>query len=320
MSSRDRMLPVPLFHCFGLVLGVMAIVTHASTMVILESFDALHVMASVQHERCTALYGVPTMFIAILEHRLFDKFDYSTLRTGIMAGSPCPMQVMRQLIDRMHLTEITICYGLTEGSPVITQTRVDDDIHHRVATVGRVLPGIELRLVNPETNVPVAVGEKGEICCRGYNVMKGYYRQPEETSRVIDADGWLHSGDLGVMDEKGYLTITGRCKDMIIRGGENIYPREIEEFLYQMEGISDVQVVGVASHKYGEEVAAFVIRKQDAHITEADVCDYCRGKISRFKIPQYVFFVDTYPLTASGKVQKYLCARYSNWLSQSVER
>jgi len=304
---RDRVcLPVPLFHCFGLVLGVMAIVTHASTMVILESFDALHVMASVQHERCTALYGVPTMFIAILEHRLFDKFDYSTLRTGIMAGSPCPMQVMRQLIDRMHLTEITICYGLTEGSPVITQTRVDDDIHHRVATVGRVLPGIELRLVNPETNVPVAVGEKGEICCRGYNVMKGYYRQPEETSRVIDADGWLHSGDLGVMDEKGYLTITGRCKDMIIRGGENIYPREIEEFLYQMEGISDVQVVGVASHKYGEEVAAFVIRKQDAHITEADVCDYCRGKISRFKIPQYVFFVDTYPLTASGKVQKYL--------------
>jgi len=307
LSSRDRVcLPVPLFHCFGLVLGVMAIVTHASTMVILESFDALHVMASVQHERCTALYGVPTMFIAILEHRLFDKFDYSTLRTGIMAGSPCPMQVMRQLIDRMHLTEITICYGLTEGSPVITQTRVDDDIHHRVATVGRVLPGIELRLVNPETNVPVAVGEKGEICCRGYNVMKGYYRQPEETSRVIDADGWLHSGDLGVMDEKGYLTITGRCKDMIIRGGENIYPREIEEFLYQMEGISDVQVVGVASHKYGEEVAAFVIRKQDAHITEADVCDYCRGKISRFKIPQYVFFVDTYPLTASGKVQKYL--------------
>jgi len=304
---RDRVcLPVPRVHCFGLVLGVMAIVTHASTMVILESFDALHVMASVQHERCTALNGVPTMFIAILEHRLFDKFDYSTLRTGIMAGSPCPMQVMRQLIDRMHLTEITICYGLTEGSPVITQTRVDDDIHHRVATVGRVLPGIELRLVNPETNVPVAVGEKGEICCRGYNVMKGYYRQPEETSRVIDADGWLHSGDLGVMDEKGYLTITGRCKDMIIRGGENIYPREIEEFLYQMEGISDVQVVGVASHKYGEEVAAFVIRKQDAHITEADVCDYCRGKISRFKIPQYVFFVDTYPLTASGKVQKYL--------------
>ncbi len=307
LSSRDRVcLPVPLFHCFGLVLGVMAIVTHASTMVILESFDALHVMASVQHERCTALYGVPTMFIAILEHRLFDKFDYSTLRTGIMAGSPCPMQVMRQLIDKMHLTEITICYGLTEGSPVITQTRVDDDIHYRVATVGRVLPGIELCLVDPETNVPVEVGEKGEICCRGYNVMKGYYRQPEETSRVIDADGWLHSGDLGVMDEKGYLTITGRCKDMIIRGGENIYPREIEEFLYHMEGISDVQVVGVASHKYGEEVAAFVIRKQGVHLTEADVCDYCRGKISRFKIPQYVFFVDTYPLTASGKVQKYL--------------
>ncbi|HPN34152.1 MAG TPA: AMP-binding protein [bacterium] len=307
LSSRDRVcLPVPLFHCFGLVLGVMAAVAHASTMVILESFDALHVMASVQHERCTALYGVPTMFIAILEHRLFDKFDYSTLRTGIMAGSPCPMQVMRQVIDKMHLTEITICYGLTEGSPVITQTRVDDDIHHRVATVGRALPGIELRLVDPKTNAAVEVGEKGEVCCRGYNVMKGYYRQPEETSRVIDADGWLHSGDLGVMDEKGYLTITGRCKDMIIRGGENIYPREIEEFLYHMEGISDVQVVGVANHKYGEEVAAFVIRKQGAQITEADVRDYCRGKISRFKIPQYVFFVDAYPLTASGKVQKYL--------------
>ncbi len=307
LSSRDRVcLPVPLFHCFGLVLCAMAAITHASTMVILESFDALHVMASVQHERCTTLNGVPTMFISILEHRLFDKFDYSTLRTGIMAGSPCPMQVMRQVIDKMHMTEITICYGLTEGSPVITQTRVDDDIHYRVATVGRVLPGIELRLVDPETNVPVEVGEKGEICCRGYNVMKGYYRQPEETSRVIDADGWLHTGDLGVMDEKGYLTITGRSKDMIIRGGENIYPREIEEFLYHMEGISDVQVVGVASHKYGEEVAAFVIRKQDAHITEADVCDYCRGKISRYKIPQHVFFVDTYPMTASGKVQKYL--------------
>nr|HPI73453.1 AMP-binding protein [bacterium] len=210
------------------------------------------------------------------------------------------------VIDKMHLTEITICYGLTEGSPVITQTRVDDDIHHRVATVGRALPGIELRLVDPKTNAAVEVGEKGEVCCRGYNVMKGYYRQPEETSRVIDADGWLHSGDLGVMDEKGYLTITGRCKDMIIRGGENIYPREIEEFLYHMEGISDVQVVGVANHKYGEEVAAFVIRKQGAQITEADVRDYCRGKISRFKIPQYVFFVDAYPLTASGKVQKYL--------------
>lgn len=306
LGPEDRVcLPVPLFHCFGCVLGVLAAVSHGSSMIILEGFNPLLVMTSVENESCTALYGVPTMFIALLEHKMFDKFNFESLRTGIMAGSPCPIKVMRQVIEKMNMKDVTICYGLTEGSPVITQTRVDDDITKKVETVGRAMPEIEVRIVDPDTGKTLPAGESGEVCCRGYNVMKGYYKMPKATSRTIDKDGWLHSGDLGVMDEDGYLSITGRLKDMIIRGGENIYPREIEEFLYNLEGVQDVQVVGVPSRKYGEEVGAFVILKEGYKYAPEDVRDYCRGKIARYKTPKYVAFVDEYPMTASGKVQKY---------------
>jgi fatty-acyl-CoA synthase len=305
-TPGDRLcLTVPLFHCFGCVLGVMAAVNHGVTMVLLEDFVPLEVMAAIDQERCTAVYGVPTMFIAILDHPLFERFDYSSLRTGIMAGSPCPVEVMKRVIDKMNMREITICYGLTEGSPVMSQTVVGDSLRHMTETVGRAMPEIEVRVVDPETNEVCPSGVVGEVCCRGYNVMKGYYNNEKATAEAIDAEGWLHSGDLGVMDEDGYLTITGRLKDMIIRGGENIYPREIEEFLYTMDGVLDVQVAGVPSEKFGEECGAFVIRKGDSDIEAEDVIDYCRGKISRYKIPKYVTFVDTYPMTASGKIQKY---------------
>lgn len=305
-SEKDRVcLPVPLFHCFGCVLGVLAAVNHGACMVILEGFDPLQVMASVELEKCTALYGVPTMFIAVLDHPLFGKFDFSSLRTGIMAGSTCPVRVMEQVIEKMNMTDITICYGLTEASPVMTYTRIGDDIRRRVETVGRALPHIEVKIIDPETGDPLPAGGQGEVCCRGYNVMKGYYNNPAATAEAIDRDGWLHSGDLGIMDEQGYLSITGRYKDMIIRGGENIYPREIEEFLYRMEQIRDVQVAAVPSKKYGEEVGAFIILKEGADIRESDVRDFCRGKISRFKIPKYVHFLTDYPMTASGKIQKF---------------
>jgi fatty-acyl-CoA synthase len=306
-GPADRVcLPVPLFHCFGCVLGVMAAVNHGSTLVILEGFDPVQAMTAVEQERCTALYGVPTMFIAILDHTLFSKFRFDSLRTGIMAGSPCPIQVMRQVIDRMYMKEITICYGLTEASPVTTQTRIGDDIKKQTETVGRPMPGMEVKTINPETGADCAVGEHGEIVSRGYNSMKGYYKMPEATAKCIDADGWLHSGDIGVFDADGYVTVTGRLKDMIIRGGENVYPKEVEDFLLLMPGILDVQVVGVASRKYGEEVGAFVRRKGDATITEDDVKDFCRGKIARYKTPKYVHFIDAFPMTASGKIQKYL--------------
>lgn len=298
-------LPVPLFHCFGLVLGVMAIVTHGASMVVLENFDPLLVLASVQKERCTALYGVPTMFIAELNHPMFSMFNLKSLRTGIMAGSPCPMEIMKRVISDMNCTEVTIAYGLTEGSPVMTQTRTDDPIDVRVSSVGRELPNIEVKVVNPATNEECAVGEQGELCCRGYNVMKGYYKMPEETARVIDKDGWLHSGDLGIKDANGYFKVTGRIKDMIIRGGENVYPREIEEFLHGLHQIRDIQVAGVPSEKYGEEVGAFIILKEGAELTAGEVQDFCRGQISRYKIPKYIFFVNEYPMTASGKIQKY---------------
>ncbi len=305
-SHRDRLcLPVPLFHCFGCVLGVLAAVSHSATLVILEKFDPVQVMTSVETERCTALYGVPTMFIAILDHPLFDKFDFSSLRTGIMAGSPCPVHIMRKVIDQMHMTEITICYGLTEASPVITQTLPTDDMQRRTETVGKVMPHIEMKIVDPETNKTLGPGEQGELCCRGYNVMKGYYNNEEATAKAIDSDNWLHSGDLGVIDESGYLAITGRHKDMIIRGGENIYPREIEEFLFGLDGVLDVQVAGVPSRKYGEEVGAFIIKKKGSDLTEDDVRDFCRGQIAWHKIPKHVAFVDSYPMTASGKIQKY---------------
>lgn len=302
----DRIcLPVPLFHCFGCSLGVMAAVNHGSALIILESFDPVGAMTAVEEEHCTAIYGVPTMFIAILDHPLFPKFDFGSLRTGIMAGSPCPAPIMNRVIDRMNAREITIVYGLTETSPGMTQTRVDDDLRKRCETVGRAMPGIEVCVMDPGFRTPAPLGVPGEVCCRGYNVMKGYYNMPEATAEAIDEHGWLHSGDLGVMDEEGYIAITGRHKDMIIRGGENIYPKEIEEFLYGMEEVRDVQVVGVSSKKYGEEVCAFVILKDGRSCMPEDVIGFCRGKISRYKIPKYVAFVDNYPMTASGKIQKF---------------
>ena len=299
-------LPVPLFHCFGLVLGMMAIITHGAAAAMLEWFDPLLVLATIQKAKCTAVYGVPTMFIAELNHPMFKMFDLQSLRTGIMAGSPCPIEAMKQVIEQMYMTEITICYGLTESSPVMTQTRYDDSLEVKVETVGRALPGVEVTIRDPETGEECPVGVHGEFCCRGYNSMKGYYKMEEATRKCIDEKGWLHSGDLGVRDEAGNFRVTGRIKDMIIRGGENVYPKEIEDFLYTMPGIKDVQVVGVASKKYGEEVGAFIILHEGAAVSEEDVRDYCRGQISRFKIPRHVFFVDSFPLTASGKIQKYL--------------
>jgi fatty-acyl-CoA synthase len=296
---------VPLFHCFGLVLGIMAIVTHGSSVVPCENFDPLLVLASVHKERCTALYGVPTMFIAELNHPMFGMFDLTSLRTGIMAGSPCPIEVMKRVINDMHCRDITIAYGLTEASPVMTQTRTEDPIEVKVGTVGSALPGIEVKVWDPQTQRDSAVGEAGELCCRGYNVMRGYYKMPEETEKVIDADGWLHSGDLGVQDARGNFRVTGRIKDMIIRGGENVYPKEIEDFLFQMPQIKDVQVVGVPSEKYGEEVGAFIILKEGTDLEPDEVQDFCRGQISRHKIPKYVFFVKEYPATGSGKIQKF---------------
>jgi fatty-acyl-CoA synthase len=306
LGLDDRVcLPVPLFHCFGIVLGVMAILTHGSTAVMVESFDPVLVLAAVQKERATALYGVPTMFIAELNHPMFDMFDLTSLRTGIMAGSPCPIETMRQVIDRMHASEMTICYGLTEASPVFMQTTVDDTLERKCETVGTRHDQIEVRVVDPETGEDCAPGQPGEFLCRGYNIMKGYYKMPEATAAAIDADGWLHSGDVGTVDEDGYYRITGRIKDMIIRGGENIYPREIEEFLYTMPGIEDAQVVGVPDAKYGEVVGAFVRRSAGSDITEGDVQEYARARMARYKAPKHVFFVDEFPLTASGKIQKY---------------
>ncbi len=314
-TEKDRVcIPVPLFHCFGCVLGTTAAVSHGSCMVILERFDPVQVMAAVEQERCTALYGVPTMFIAVLEHKLFSKFDFRSLRTGIMAGSPCPIEIMKAVAEKMHAKEITIVYGLTEASPGITQSKTTDSLELRVSTVGRPMTCIEVKLVDPETGERVGPGKQGEICCRGYNVMKGYYNMPEATAKAIDEDGWLHSGDLGVMDENGYIAITGRSKDMIIRGGENISPREIEEFIYQMDGVADVQVVGVPSKKFGEEVGAFVIKKAGYDFTEEDIRDFCRGKISRYKVPKYISFIKSYPMTASGKVMKYKLRELSHEL------
>ena len=305
-TADDRVcLPVPLFHCFGCVLGVLAILTHGATMVMVESFDPLLVLAAVQKEKATALYGVPTMFIAELACPMFDMFDLTSLRTGIMAGSPCPVETMRQVIDRMHASEMTICYGLTETSPVFTQTTVDDTLERKCETVGTKHPEVEVRVVDPETGQDCPTGVPGELCCRGYNVMKGYYKMPEATAAAIDSEGWLHSGDIGTVDADGYYRITGRIKDMIIRGGENIYPREIEEFLYTMPGVEDAQVVGVPDAKYGEVVGAFIRRAAGSDITEGDVQEFARARMARYKAPRYVFFVDEFPMTASGKIMKY---------------
>lgn len=306
-TEKDRLcITVPLFHCFGIVLAVMATFSHGATMVMVELFDPLLVLAAVQKERCTALYGVPTMFIAEYSHPMFDMFDLSSLRTGIMAGSTPPIEAMKRVVNDMNMAQITSVYGLTEGSPGFTQTSVDDPLEKRVETVGKPLPECEVKIVDPETGETMGPHQTGEICCKGYNVMKGYYKMPDKTREVIDEDGWLHSGDLASVDEEGYYSIVGRIKDMIIRGGENIYPREIEEFLYTMPGVLDVQVVGISDEKYGEIVGACIILEEDAELTEEDVRDYARTKIARFKVPKHVFFVDEFPLTASGKIQKFI--------------
>jgi fatty-acyl-CoA synthase len=305
-SAEDRLcVCVPLFHCFGCVLALCAIITHGATMVMVENFDPLVVLASVQKEKCTALYGVPTMFIAELNHPMFSMFDLSSLRTGIMAGAPCPIETMNEVMSKMNMSELIIVYGLTESSPGMTATRSHDAPNIRSTTVGKAYPAVEVKVANPETGEELKPGEQGELCCRGYNVMKGYYKNPEATAKAIDGDWWLHSGDLGVMDEYGYFKVTGRIKDMIIRGGENIYPREIENFLYTMPQIQAIEVAGVPSPKYGEEVGAFIKKRPGVELHEEDVIDFCRGKISRYKIPKYIFFVDDFPMTASGKIQKY---------------
>ncbi|HZH71056.1 MAG TPA: AMP-binding protein [Mariniphaga sp.] len=305
-SSEDRLLvPVPLFHCFGCVFAVCGTISHGATMVFTEDFDPLLVLASIHKEKCTALYGVPTMFIAELNHPMFDMFDLTSLRTGIMAGSLCPIETMKQVMTKMHAKDLIIVYGLTEASPGITATRAHNSAEVRATTVGFELPNVEVKIVNPDTGETCAPGVQGEICCKGYNVMKGYYNKPEATQKAIDSEGWLHSGDLAVKTEDGFYKITGRIKDMIIRGGENIYPREIENFLYDMAEVESVEVAGIASPKYGEEVAAFIKVKEGKKLTEADVTDYCMGKIARFKTPRYIFFVKEFPMTASGKVQKY---------------
>ncbi|MCY9135554.1 AMP-binding protein [Bacillus atrophaeus] len=306
LSSTDRMcIPVPFFHCFGCVLGVLACVSAGAAMIPVQEFDPAAVLTAVEQEKCTALHGVPTMFIAELHHKHFPSYDLSHLRTGIMAGSACPIEVMKAVIERMGMKEITIAYGQTEASPVITQTRADDSLQRRVETVGRALPHIEVKIVQPGTSRDVARGVQGELCTRGYHVMKGYYKDPEATASAIDADGWLHTGDLAVMDEQGYCRITGRLKDMLIRGGENIYPREIEELLYQHPKVLDVQVVGVPDAKFGEEAAAWIKLKEGQTASPEELQAYCKGKIARHKIPRYIVFTNEYPMTASGKIQKF---------------
>ena len=307
LSPQDRLcIPVPLYHCFGMVLSVLACVAHGATMVFPgEAFDPLDTLKAVEEERCTALHGVPTMFIMELDHPSFSQFDLSSLRTGIMAGAPCPVEVMRRLISEMHMDDILIAYGQTEVSPINNMTLPNDSLERRTETVGRAVPWVEIKVIDDAGRV-VRVGEKGEICTRGYSVMQGYWNDPERTAETIDAGGWLHSGDLAVMDGDGYVQIVGRIKDMIIRGGENIYPREIEEFLYQHPAISEVQVFGVPDEKMGEEVCAWIQLNAGHELSADDVKDYCRDKITHFKIPRYIDFVDEYPMTVTGKIQKFV--------------
>src|SRR4051794_10243442 len=306
-TEADRVcIPVPFYHCFGMVLGTLACTTQGACVVTpAPAFEPEPVLGAVQAEGCTSLYGVPTMFIAELEHPRFGEYDLTTLRTGIMAGSPCPIEVMRRVIERMHMGEVTICYGMTETSPVSTQTRADDELERRVATVGRVHPHVEVRIADPETGRTLPCGEPGELLTRGYRVMLGFWNDDERTAESIDSARWMHTGDLGTMDEQGYVKITGRIKDMVIRGGENLYPREIEEFLYGHDDIADVQVVGVPDERYGEELAAFVVLREGAACTEDDLRDWCRGKIAHHKVPRYIRFVDEFPMTVTGKVQKF---------------
>jgi fatty-acyl-CoA synthase len=306
-TAADRVcIPVPFYHCFGMVLGNLACTTHGACIVIpAPGFDPAQTLAAVQAERCTSLYGVPTMFIAELALPDFASYDLSSLRTGIMAGSPCPVEVMKRVVSEMHMDEVTICYGMTETSPVSTQTRADDDMERRVSTVGRVHPHVEIKVIDPETGLVLPRGENGELCTRGYCVMLGYWDEPEKTAEAIDTGRWMHTGDLAVMDEAGYLNIVGRIKDMVIRGGENIYPREIEEFLYSHPDIEDVQVVGVPDAKYGEELCAWVKLRPGSSVTAAEVREFCVGKIAHYKVPRYVRVTDGFPMTVTGKVQKF---------------
>ena len=306
-SERDRVcIPVPFYHCFGMVLGNLACTSHgACTVVPGEAYEPEAVMETVQAERCTSLYGVPTMFIGELDHPRFSEFEFSSLRTGIMAGSPCPVEVMRKVQSQMHMPEVTICYGMTETAPVSTQSATDDPLAKRVSTVGRIHPHVEIKIVDPNNGQVVPRGQSGELCTRGYSVMLGYWNNPEATDQAIDAARWMHTGDLATMDEEGYLNIVGRIKDMIIRGGENVYPREIEEFLYTHPEVSDVQVIGVPSPRYGEEVMAWVKLREGSRLSDDDLVAFCRGKIATFKIPRYWKFVDGFPMTVTGKIQKF---------------
>ncbi len=307
LAVPDKLcIPVPFFHCFGCVLGTMACVSVGATMVPVQEFNPKRVLQTVQDEKCTGLHGVPTMFIAELNDPDFEKYDLSSLRTGIMAGSNCPIEVMKAVIEKMGADEITIAYGQTESSPVITQTRTDDPIELRVETVGKALPNVEVKIVEPGTLREVPHGVQGELCTKGYHVMKGYYKNSAATSEAIDMEGWLHTGDLAVMDENGYCKITGRLKDMIIRGGENIYPREIEEFLYSNPKVLDIQVIGIPDEVYGEEIMAWIILKEGETAEANEMKEFCKGKISKHKIPRYIEFTDAYPMTASGKIQKFL--------------
>ncbi len=306
-TPEDRVcVPVPFYHCFGMVMGNLGCTTHGSTIVVpSDGFEPAATLAAVSEERCTSLYGVPTMFIAMLADPDFENYDLGALRTGIMAGSPCPVEVMKQCIERMNMDEVTICYGMTETSPVSTQTATDDPIDKRVATVGRVHPHVEIKIVDPDNGEVVERGATGEFCTRGYSVMIGYWNDPERTAEAIDADGWMHTGDLAEMDSEGYVNIVGRSKDMIIRGGENVYPREIEEFLYAHPRIRDVQVVGVPDVKYGEEVMAWIQTEDGDSLSVGDVQQYCQGKIAHYKIPRYVSITDEFPMTVTGKIQKF---------------
>lgn len=305
-TKNDKLcITVPFFHCFGLVLAMMACITHGSTMVPVERYSPVPVMNAISVEKCTAVHGVPTMFIAMLEHAQFNNFDFSSLRTGIMAGSPCPIEVMKKVIDKMNMREIVIVFGQTEASPGCTMTTTSDSIDKRVNTVGRAFPGVECKIIDPESGEELPINTPGEFCARGYNIMKGYYKMPEATAQAVDKDGWLHTGDLCTVDEDGYYKVVGRIKDMIIRGGENIYPKEIEECLYTCDKVSDVQVIGVPSEAYGEEVMACVILKEGEEMTEEEVKEFVGARMAKHKVPRYVRFVDSFPTNAAGKIQKF---------------
>lgn len=312
-THEDKLcIPVPLYHCFGMVMANLGCVTHGATMIYpSEGFEPLAVLQTVQEEKCTALYGVPTMFIAELDHPEFNTFDFSSLRTGVMAGSPCPVEVMKKVNTLMHMPDVEICYGMTETSPVSTQTRIDSPLEKRVSTVGQIGPHLEIKIVDPATGQIVPLGTPGELCTRGYSVMLGYWNNPEATANAIDIARWMHTGDLATMDNEGYLNIVGRIKDMVIRGGENVYPREIEEFLYTHPKVSDVQVIGVPDEKYGEEIAAWIKLKPGQQATAEEMRDYCKGQIAHYKIPRYVMFVNEFPMTVTGKIQKFLMRQQS---------